>query len=51
MNKTLGACCAVLAFSLALPVGSFADVDLKAGETAVYNELRGAIPQDKIKTV
>jgi rhodanese-related sulfurtransferase len=48
MNTTRSICCAVLAFSLALPAFSFA-ADLKAGETAVFNELRSAIPKDKIK--
>ena len=36
--------------ALTLPVSSFAATDLKAGEIAVYDELRAAIPKDKIKT-
>jgi rhodanese-related sulfurtransferase len=49
-KKSTALCLAGLALSLTLPVSSFAAADLKAGETAVYNELRAAIPQDKIKT-
>ncbi len=51
MNRKQSICCAVLALSLALSGRSFAAVDLKAGETAVYNEFRAAIPKDRIKSV
>ncbi|MCI5122581.1 MAG: hypothetical protein D3908_15610, partial [Candidatus Electrothrix sp. AUS4] len=51
MKKILS-CLILSALALTLPVvSSFAaDVDLKAGEAAVYEELRAAIPKDKIKT-
>ncbi|CAK8715355.1 Rhodanese domain-containing protein [Candidatus Electrothrix aarhusensis] len=36
--------------ALSSSLDAAADTDLKAGETAVYNELRAAIPKGKIKT-
>ena len=51
-TKKTALCLAGLALALTLPVSSFAaDADLKAGEAAVYDELRAAIPKEKIKNV
>ncbi|MCI5223456.1 MAG: hypothetical protein D3924_12485 [Candidatus Electrothrix sp. AR4] len=49
MNR-IKLCCTVLALSFALPAFSRA-VDLKAGEKAVFNAFRSAIPKDKIKNI
>jgi rhodanese-related sulfurtransferase len=49
-KKKTALCLAGLALAFTLPVSSFAATDLKAGETAVYSELRAAIPKGKIKT-
>ena len=43
-------CFTLFSFLLSLPALSFA-TDLKAGEKAVLNDLRGVIPKDKFKTV
>ena len=50
-TKKILSCLTLSALALTLPVSSFAAADLKAGETAVYDDLRAAIPKDKIKTV
>lgn len=49
-TKKARLCCAALALSVALPAFSHASV-LEDGEKAVFNEIKAAIPKDKIKTI
>lgn len=51
-RKNMMWCCAALVFSLALPgVSSAEGGPLQDGEKAVMNELKAAIPKDKIKGI
>jgi rhodanese-related sulfurtransferase len=50
MNKKMLLCCAALVFIAGFSDSSFAST-LEDGEKAVFNELKGVIPQDKIKSI